>query len=252
MSVVILAGEGDSTWILANALQHAVPLQAVIVERGMGQLQFAKRRAAKLGWPTVIGQVMFIMYAKILKLFSRSRSRQIMAEHGLVAEPSSRLQVIRVASANDETTISLLQRLRPRVVVVNGTGILSRRLLQAVNAVFINMHAGITPKYRGVHGGYWALANGDASHAGVTVHLVDAGIDTGGVLYQAHITPGRRDNFCTYPLLQLSAGLPSMARAVNDALAGALNPVDPKLPSRLYYHPTLWGYWWTRLRRGVR
>jgi folate-dependent phosphoribosylglycinamide formyltransferase PurN len=252
MSVVILAGEGDSTWILANALQHAVPLQAVIVERGMGKLQFARRRAAKLGWPTVLGQVLFILYSKILKMLSRSRSRQIMAEHGLVAEPSSKLQVIRVASANDASTISLLQRLGPRVVVVNGTGILSRRLLEAVNAVFINMHAGITPKYRGVHGGYWAMANGDAPHAGVTVHLVDAGIDTGGVLYQTQIAPGPRDNFCTYPLLQLSAGLPLMVRAVNDALAGVLKTVDPRLPSRLYHHPTLWGYWWTRLLRGVR
>ena len=46
-------------------------------------------------------------------------------------------------------------------MVVNGTRILSRRMLESIDAVFLNMHVGITPKYRGVHGGYWALANGD-------------------------------------------------------------------------------------------
>ena len=42
------------------------------------------------------------------------------------------------------------------------------------------MHAGITPQYRGVHGGYWAVVNNDPEHCGVTIHFVDKGIDTGG------------------------------------------------------------------------
>jgi hypothetical protein len=59
--------------------------------------------------------------------------------------------VRRVASANADETVALLQELRPRVVVVNGTRILSKRVLGCIDAVFINMHAGITPLYRGVH-----------------------------------------------------------------------------------------------------
>src|SRR5438093_9923670 len=53
-------------------------------------------------------------------------------------------------------------------VVVNGTRIISEAVLTASDAVFINMHAGITPKYRGVHGGYWALYNGDGEAASST------------------------------------------------------------------------------------
>src|SRR5206468_1975891 len=58
-----------------------------------------------------------------------------------------------------------------------------------------------------VHGAYWALAENDATHCGVTVHLVDAGIDTGGILAQSQITPTARDNFATYGMLQTAIGL---------------------------------------------
>ncbi|HEX8349388.1 MAG TPA: formyl transferase, partial [Hymenobacter sp.] len=117
---------------------------------------------------------------------------------------------------------------------------------------FLNTHAGITPLYRGVHGGYWALANNDAAHCGVSVHLVDAGIDTGGIIAQALIRPEPEDNFSTYPLLQVIAGMPLLKEAVRAALAGTiqLRPA-PEGTSRLWSHPTLAEYKANRRRSGV-
>jgi phosphoribosylglycinamide formyltransferase 1 len=90
-----------------------------------------------------------------------------------------------------------------------------------------------------------ALANGDSQNAGVTVHLVNTGIDTGGVLFQDRIHPGPADNFITYPVLQVAAGVRLMKRAVHDALDGTLCVQQPDMPSKLYYLPTLWQYWRT-------
>jgi methionyl-tRNA formyltransferase len=118
-----------------------------------------------------------------------------------------------------------------------------------VGAPFINLHAGITPLYRGVHGGYWALAEGRPELAGTTVHLVDDGIDTGAVLAQACFRAGPADSFATYPYLHLAAGLPHLLDAVAAALRGALRPQPhPALPSRLRTHPTFWQYARMRLR----
>ena len=78
----------------------------------------------------------------------------------------------------------LLDSLRPDLVVVHGTRIISARVLASAGCPVVNMHAGITPRYRGVHGGYWALAEQHPDWVGTTVHLVDAGIDTGGILAQ--------------------------------------------------------------------
>ena len=101
-------------------------------------------------------------------------------------------KVTEVPSVNSDLTIAELKRLSPAVVVVNGTRIIQEKVLGCVDAVFLNTHAGITPMYRGVHGGYWALASGDASNCGVTIHKVDKGIDTGSIVAQATISPSSR------------------------------------------------------------
>ncbi|MGD0361481.1 MAG: formyl transferase [Bryobacteraceae bacterium] len=252
MAVVMLAGPKTSTWMVANALRSVVPLRAVIVEQPVARWQLLRGRARRVGWPAVLGQMLFMLYARKLRFDSRQRAAQVRATGGLDPERPGGIEIVDVRSANDDRTRAILQQLAPRVVVVCGTRILSRRLLESVQATFINMHCGVTPKYRGVHGAYWALANGDTGNAGVTVHLVDAGIDTGGVLYQARIQPTARDNFETYPLLQLAAGIPLLIRAVEDALAGRVTQVRTDLPSKLYYHPTLWQYCRTRIGAGVK
>ncbi|WP_279341247.1 formyltransferase family protein [Geothrix mesophila] len=66
----------------------------------------------------------------------------------------------------------------------------AQETLGAIRVPVMNLHSGITPKCRGQVGGYWALVNGDPDHAGVTVHLVDAGVDTGDVICQARFEPG--------------------------------------------------------------
>jgi phosphoribosylglycinamide formyltransferase 1 len=252
MTVVMLASSGDSTWMIANALSKEIPIRAIILEESVGGWVRAKSRARKLGWINAIGQVLFVLYSRMLTAASRSRIQELTAKHGLNAARPTEIEVLNVRSVNEPETVELLQALEPNVIVVNGTRILSTQLLASVNAIFLNMHAGITPKYRGVHGGYWALASGDAVNAGVTVHLIDAGIDTGGILYQARIQPGQEDNFVTYPVLQIAAGLPLLIRGVRDALTGQLELRDAQLPSRIHYHPTLWRYLWLRLTRGIR
>ena len=86
----------------------------------------------------------------------------------------------------------------------------------------INTHAGLTPRHRGVHGGYWALAEGHPELVGTTVHLIDEGIDTGAVLGRAHFSPTRRDSVATYPYLHLAAGLPLLAEQVQLTLRGGM------------------------------
>src|SRR5262249_24536905 len=43
------------------------------------------------------------------------------------------------------------------------------------------MHPGICPEYRNAHGCFWALAQNDYEHVGMTLLRVDRGVDTGAV-----------------------------------------------------------------------
>ena len=248
--IVVLGGRGRSTRVVTNYLAQEFQV-TLIQEDPVPKWTMLKRRGKRFGWLTVCGQLLFIAFARLQERMCAKRIEEIETAHGLNSNTPQNVPAYRVASANDETAVELLQRIAPNVVVVNGTRILSSHTLCCVDAPFINTHAGITPKYRGVHGAYWALVRGDAEKAGVTVHLVDTGVDTGKVLYQSRIKPGRQDCFSTYPTLQLAAGLPLLRRAVHDAVSGRLRGIDVDLQSEQFYHPTLWGYLATRLR-GIR
>jgi folate-dependent phosphoribosylglycinamide formyltransferase PurN len=52
----------------------------------------------------------------------------------------------------------------------------------------------------------------DHAHAGVTVHLVDEGVDTSAVLYQPKVDFASDDNIATYRHRQMAAALPPMIR----------------------------------------
>ena len=242
--IVILAGPGESTDILFHALDAEFGVYRIIVETPVSQKQLLKRRAEKLGWRTVLGQIAFkLLVASPLSRAAQPRLQALKQVHSLNDQPLPPDRTIRVVSVNDPECIAALQSLNPDVVVVNGTRIIAKRVLSSVPCPFINTHAGITPLYRGVHGGYWALANNDAAHCGVSVHLVDAGIDTGSIIAQALIQPTPEDNFATYPLLQLIAGLPLLKDAVRAALSGSIElRRSPEGVSRLWSHPTLAEY----------
>lgn len=250
--IVLLAGDGLSTRAMYHGLCEEFDIVAVMLERKPSAFKMLRHRARKLGLTRTLGQLGFMLYSRLLGRASRQRIEQLLRRHGLSDAPIPSQAITYIRSANDCSVGKRLRQLAPHAVVVNGTRILSRKLLAAVDAPFINTHMGITPNYRGVHGGYWALANDDRAHCGVTVHLVDAGVDTGGILYQVLITPEADDNFTTYPILQLAQGLPMMRAALRDVAAGRVTPRVSEGPSRQWYHPTLLGYWKTRWRCGVK
>jgi methionyl-tRNA formyltransferase len=51
----------------------------------------------------------------------------------------------------------------------------------------MNLHGGLSPEYRGADCTFWALYNGEPEKIGCTLHFIDSGIDTGGLI--AHVSP---------------------------------------------------------------
>lgn len=214
--------------------------------RGMA---LAKRRFKKLGFFRTSGQILFSLFiVKLVRRFSGKRVKQIIEQYKFDESALPESAIKRFSSVNDEACITFLKESKPGIVLVNGTRILSRKLLENVDSVFINMHTGITPKYRGVHGGYWAVVKNDYDNCGVTIHLVDKGIDTGAILYQEKIAVTRNDNFVTYPYLQFGEGIPLVAKAVEDVFNNQLTPhISSGENGTLWYHPTIWQYLYYRI-----
>lgn len=250
-TILVLASRGSSTWMLVRELQRNFGSIQIVIEDREAWSVFLKRRIRRLGLIETIGQVGFMLFAKLAAIRKRSVVGAYIRNAGLNDHPLDNSQFTAVRSVNDEQVRVIINALRPNVIVVNGTRIIHSRILETTGARFINAHFGITPMYRGVHGGYWALAQEDAKHCGITIHLVDNGVDTGQILFQETISPTKDDSFFTYPTLQAIAAIPLMMRAVRDCLDGHTTIRGSEGESRQWYHPTLWGYVWTGLSRGV-
>ena len=254
LSIVILAAPGEWTNSVVNALDDRFTIEAIILEKPVSRLTRVKRRAAHIGVVREADQVAFSALV-VPMLRWRARGRLASLRHRLGADrevPSDR--VVHVDSVNSQEVIDELRRRDPTLVLVSGTRVISEEVINSVPAPFVNMHAGITPRYRGVHGAYWALAEGRPESAGVTVHLIDPGIDTGPILRQARVAPSAEDSFVTYPYLQLEAGLPILAEVIDDALQGHVDPVESldATESHLWYHPGAIDYLVRRRHAGVR
>jgi folate-dependent phosphoribosylglycinamide formyltransferase PurN len=249
--VVLLTAGGPLATCIANALARRFETVIVLQEDPELPWHLIRRRARRLGWWRVLGQVACDRIIERAARRTRPRVGVIMASHGLDAELDASITVRRIASVNTKACRDALRQLQPAVVAVCDARIIRRETLRAVSAPFIGYHAGIYPKYRGRHPGYWALVNGEPEHVGVTVHLIEEGLGTGRVLYQERVAFTPEDDITTYPWVQLAHGLPLLLTAIDGALGGRVQPRDVHMPSRHWFPPTLWNYAWTGLRRGI-
>ena len=247
----MLCGKDRSSNIMYNGLAPYFDIVCVVQEDKVSSIKILKRRIKKLGLFKVLGQLMFLFANKIFLKIIKNRIRLLIEDYGLNEREIPEQITRKVRSVNNNDTINLLRDINPSVVVVNGTRIISKKVLSCIDATFINTHLGITLKYRGVHGGYWALANGDPDNYGVTIHLIDAGIDTGGVLYQNFIKVLKNDNFNTYPIHQIAHAIPIMKNALDDVKENRISLKKGILPSRLWSHPTILEYLGAWIYKGV-
>ena len=249
--LIALTAGGPHAWITINALRDRFGPFPVILEDGEPGGVFWRRRLRMLGPVTVAGQFGASFLMKLTKPLSRGRVPALISEYELQPEPLADQEVHRVRSVNSEAACSLIAAFRPKAIYVVGTRMIGPTTLASTDAPFINYHSGINPAYRGMYGGYHALANGEPEHFGTTLHLIDEGVDTGAVLYQAHMTPTKADNFHTYTWLMVAESREAVVKAMEDAIEGRLDPITVDLPSRQYFGPTLWSYLWAGIRRGV-
>jgi folate-dependent phosphoribosylglycinamide formyltransferase PurN len=247
--IILLASDCESSRWVYHALREVVDIEAVILEQPVSKKQVAKKRIKKIGFISVTGQVLFSAFiVPLLKLQTKKRKAYLVSKYRLNNSDFSGTKIHRVSTVNEEACLKAIHLLQPDIIVVNGTRIISKKILQSTRAVFVNMHVGITPYYRGSHGGYWALRNKDAANFGTSIHLVDAGIDTGAVLKQVFIKPDKEDNFTTYPILQAAVGIGALKEVLTNMIAGNYETIKHTEKGNMYFQPTLWQY----LTGGVR
>ncbi len=99
--------------------------------------------------------------------------------------------MLRVTSVNDPLVVRLADDLSPDLIAVFGTTLIRGDLLSRGRLGLVNLHGGLSPRYRGTDCTFWALYNDEPDQIGCTLHFIDRGIDTGPLV--AHVRPEVRD-----------------------------------------------------------
>lgn len=86
-----------------------------------------------------------------------------------------------VGNLNSQKAAETLRTLRADLGIVLGTRVLKRSTFSVPRLGCLNVHKGKVPEYRGMPAGFWELYDGQ-SDAGVTIHFVDDGLDTGDIV----------------------------------------------------------------------
>jgi methionyl-tRNA formyltransferase len=128
-----------------------------------------------------------------------------------------------VPALNGEAARARLLERGVDLVLLGGCPILRAPVLRAPRLGTLNAHMGVLPQYRGMNVLEWALLEG--GEAGITVHFVDPGVDTGDIVSVEAIPllPGD-----TIPLVKQRA----MAQQADLLSRAALAALDGPLPRR--------------------
>lgn len=248
--LIALVGDAPHAWTMVNALRRRFGDFPVVVERGEPASSFWERRKKKLGAGAVYSMKAAQLAARITKPLSRARLTELRG--ACDSSPVEGQTRVDVDTLNSDSAIAHVRTLAPKAVFVASTGMLRRPLLEACACPVVNYHSGVNPAYRGINGGYFALANGEPQHFGVTLHLVDLGVDTGPILATNRIPVAANDNMQTYMTLMAAKSQDLVVETMTRVLAGEVRPLPPSsLPSAQYYAPTLGQYMFNGLARGV-
>jgi len=224
----------------------------IIKEKSPSNTSIIKRRVKKLGLKKVIGQVLFIFFVNtILKRLSKSRIKKIIDLNQLKSQADYIFTSI--PSVNDGRIIQLIEAYNPDIIVVNGTRVISKKIIKKLMCPIINIHAGFTTNYRGVHGGYWAIYNGQPELVATTIHHLDSGIDTGQPIRREVFEIAKQDNFSTYPYLHIAAGIRAIHFEIEAFKAtGIFSQASSSDVSQFYSHPTISQYFHGWFTKGIK
>lgn len=103
------------------------------------------------------------------------------------------LKILEPTKLKEETFLLTLREIQPELIVVFAYGkILPKEVLEIPKEGCWNIHLSLLPKYRGASPVQWAILNGE-KETGVTLMLMDEGMDTGPILLQKKLPIEKND-----------------------------------------------------------
>lgn len=144
------------------------------------------------------------------------------------------IPVEKTADINSPEAVAALRGWGAEVAVYTGGGIVRRALLDALPGGILNAHLGLLPRVRGMSSPEWSLLL-DVP-LGVTIHLMDTGIDTGPILLERRLAPPPPPALAEARARLVALGVEGLLEAIGGLASGTLRPREQAERGRDHQH----------------
>ncbi len=134
----------------------------------------------------------------------------------VIERPGTKYLSVKCGEINSDSFASFLEELRPDLIAVLGSSVISSRVISIPLHGMINLHSGLSPYYRGTWSYGWPIVNNEPEYIGVTVHHVDPGIDTGDIIYQTRPVLEGHDDLNSIFLKVIAEGMELVTEAIEE------------------------------------
>ena len=115
--------------------------------------------------------------------------------------------------------------LKSDIYIVFGSSFIKGELIDfLVKQRAINIHAGVSPYYRGTDCNFWALYDNNQHLVGTTIHLLSKGLDSGPILYHA-MSNNIKTSPYEYTMSTIKSAFHSIVERIEDNSIFKLNPI---------------------------
>lgn len=264
LRIVVLATADKSDLFFANEIDRNANTRGIVIESPMHFSLATRLRSASrlLAHPTILIKKLMALvslsFRRHFAIYSRPSYRTNFGWQGTrLAETSAEKAFYTPNSGdiNSQETIAHIRQLRPDVIAVCGTSILCDEIIAIPRFGVLNLHGGLSQRYRGLFTTEFAVYNDEPEYIGATVHYVSAGIDDGDVVYQGRPDIDPDDNPHTLYEKIIRLGVDMMLQAMTDIENGTVDPrpLSRKgdLYSRRMFTPAIRTQAWRKIEQGL-
>ena len=163
-------------------------------------------------WQRAIQGIGFFITALLPFLRKRLQAAWKIAE-------DNNIPVFYCNNINDQECLNFIKEQNPDLLVsAYFSQILKKDIIQAPKIGVLNIHPGLLPSYKGAMAYFWVLKN-ETNKAGVTVHWIDEGIDTGDILARRSFTIHQKSTQDTVLLFTAIIGAKLLQRIAKKLIA---------------------------------
>ena len=185
MKIAFLCSDDISNKLFIQTLKkYNFEISVFVENNDSNKKKLIKNKFKKLN---LVEKFFFPLDVLFLVIYKKSINKYLKKKLELTPDLLIEEKTILTKDINSTEVYENINNFRPDVIIVRGTSIIRDPLINIKVKYFLNIHGGIVPNYRNVHGQFWSYYNNDYLNMGSSILHLTKGIDNGNVALMSNL-----------------------------------------------------------------